>query len=97
MKNITSPLIVGAMLSLIIWSLSCASSPLHSPPALENRTLRLSPEIPGFEYQYEVCASRFLGTCTKKKMVKETYDLRDPEVRKHLIAMGFVLKVREKP
>jgi hypothetical protein len=29
-------------------------------------------------------------------MKKETYDLRDPVMRKQLIDMGFVLKVREK-
>lgn len=69
---------------------------MRSPPALELRTLRLSPDLPGFEYQYEVCVSHFIW-CTKYEMKKETYDLRDEKVRKQLIDMGFVLRVREKP
>ena len=32
----------------------------------------------------------------KKEMVKDTYDLTDPLVRKGLIDMGFVAKVRSK-
>jgi hypothetical protein len=48
------------------------------------------------EYQYEICAHRVLGICTSTKMWKDTYDLTDPAVRKHLIDIGFVLRVRDK-
>lgn len=71
--------------------------PAHSAPALENRTLRISPDIAGLEYQYWVCVKRFLGICTRTEMKKELYDLTDIAVRKKLIDMGFVARVREKP
>jgi hypothetical protein len=70
---------------------------MPSVPQLELRTLRLSPSIPGFEYQYEECTRKLLGLCTKKEMRKDLYDLRDEKVRKQLLDMGFVAKVREKP
>jgi hypothetical protein len=63
---------------------------------LENRTLWLSPEIPGFYYQYDICVSDFLGICTKHERRKETFDLRDEKVRRQLLDMGFVAKVRER-
>jgi hypothetical protein len=94
--NRTSRLIVGLMLVLMSLSSSCALLQAAGPPQLENRTLRISIDVPGFEYQWEVCSERFLGICTKHKMVKETYDLTDLEVRKKLMLMGFVLRVREK-
>jgi hypothetical protein len=81
---------------LTTWTLSCASSSIALPPVLENRSLRISPDIPGFEYQYEECIAHFLGFCTKTEMKKDVYDLTDIEVRKKLIAMGFILKVRDK-
>lgn len=96
MKRSTSLMLIAAMLCSTIWSLSCASQPLDSVPRLESRTLRLSPDFPGFEYQYQVCKKTVLWVCTESAMVKETYDLRDESVRKQLIAMGFVAKVREK-
>ena len=96
MKNRTSPFLSATMLCLITLSLNCASLQAVSPPQLENRTLRLSLDVPGFEYQYEVCAAHFLGICTKHEMKKEIYDLRDPEMRKKLIDMGFVARVKEK-
>lgn len=70
---------------------------MHSPPALELRTLRISPEIAGFEYQYEVCTRRLVGICTRREMKKELYDLTDKTMRQKLIDMGFVGKVRGKP
>lgn len=97
MKNTISRLALVTTLFWISSSLSCASLLQASLPALENRTLRLSADIPGFEYQYEICAKRFLGICTKHQMTKETYDLTDPEIRKKLINMGFIARVREKP
>lgn len=67
------------------------------PPALENRTLKLSDKVPGFEYQYRECTQRGLfGVCRKVEMRIETFDLRDPVVRDKLINMGFVAKVRDK-
>jgi hypothetical protein len=63
-------------------------------PRLINRTLRLSPDLAGFEYQYEVCVKKFLGICRKKEMKKDFYDLNDLAMRTKLINMGFVLRVR---
>lgn len=60
-----------------------------------DRTLRLSPDRPGLEYQYEVCSAKFLGLCTKREMHVDRYDLTDPLVRRQLIDMGFVV-AREK-
>jgi hypothetical protein len=60
---------------------------------LELRELRLSPDIAGFEYQYQVCSKSFLGICTKKERKKDLYDLTKPEVRKQLIDMGFLARV----
>jgi hypothetical protein len=65
-------------------------------PSLENRTLDIDPDIPGFRYQWEECIKRILGICTKREIKRETYDLRDVEVRKKLINMNFVASVREK-
>lgn len=97
MRKRTRRMLTGAMLLSTTWSLSCASAPLDSPPRLEARTLRLSPDFPGFEYQYQVCVKQVLFICTQTQMKKETYDLRDEIVRRKLIDMGFALKVREAP
>lgn len=97
MKNPISRWLPAATLFLTGLSLSCASWPMPSVPELPNRTLRISSDIPGFEYQYEICIKRVFGICTKKRMQKDTYDLRDEAVRGQLIAMGFVARVREKP
>lgn len=85
------------MLCLITLSLSCASLPALLLPTLENRTLRLSSDIAGFEYQWQVCKRTGLfGKCKEYEMKKETYDLNNIEMRRKLIDMGFVAKVREK-
>lgn len=85
-------LIVG----FLLFSLSaCASNPV-TPPVLANRSLRISPDLPGFEYQYEVCLKTFLGICTKRQWTKDTYDLTDIATRNKLIDMGFIGVVREK-
>jgi hypothetical protein len=70
---------------------------MASPPALENRTLRISLDSPALEYQFFECTKRILFICTKQELRKEIYDLTKPEVRKQLIDMGFVAKVRDKP
>lgn len=90
-------LLIAATLFLTTLSLSCAGWRLRSPPRLELRTLRISPDLPGFEYQYEVCHKRLLGICTKWVMQRDTYDLTNPEVRSQLIHMGFVATVRNPP
>jgi hypothetical protein len=74
---------------------ACATSELTRVPALEFRTLRISRDIVGFEYQWEECTAHFIW-CTKKEMQKEYYDLTKKDVREKLINMGFVAKVREK-
>jgi hypothetical protein len=96
MKKQTRILPFVLMLSWIGLNSSCASLGPPSPPALENRTLRLSLEVPGFEYQFEECVKKVVGICVKKQMKKETFDLRDPLVRQRLIDMGFVARVRER-
>jgi hypothetical protein len=70
---------------------------VHLPPKLEFRTLRLSPEVAGFEYQYQVCVkSGLFGNCRKWEKRVEVFDLNDVETRKMLINMGFVARVRDK-
>lgn len=86
----------GITLLWIISSVGCASLATSSLPALENRTLDLHPNIPGFIYKYETCVKRVLGICIKKDLKVIEYDLRDEETRKKLFLMGFVGKVREK-
>jgi hypothetical protein len=68
-------------------------------PKLENRTLRISPDIAGFEYQYEICIKKgwFGIGCAKTEMKKEYFDLTKPEIRKQLIDMGFKARIPEKP
>lgn len=96
MKNIINRKTAVLTLSLIALSSTFACSAIALLPSLELRTLRISKEIAGFEYQYEICVKKFLGICTKKQMKKEFYDLNDPVIRKQLIDMGFVARVREK-
>lgn len=85
---------LGGLLLLIL--VGCATAEIVQPPILANRTLRISPTIPGLEYQYEVCTKYFLGICTKSQMQVDYYDLTDPVVKAQLINMGFVAKVRDK-
>lgn len=77
----------------MILSSSCASS-LKASPRLENRTLRISKDFPGFEYRYCIKKHWFTGDCTKWQIDK--YDLRDDTTRQKLIDMGFVARVRKK-
>lgn len=56
---------------------------------MENRILRISKDLPGFEFQYEVCTHTFLGICTNHEFRKDTYDLTDSAVRNKLRDMGF--------
>src|SRR6478609_9363826 len=97
MRNTARIFPLGLTPFLIILGVSCATSPSLLPPALELRTLRISPSLPGFEYRYSVCTNSLIGFCTKWEMKTETYDLRDEAVRKKLIDMGFVARVREMP
>lgn len=90
--------LLGCVLTLCLMTLnsSCASQQtVLPPPSLENRTLRISADLAGFEYEWNECTRKFLGFCTETTRRKDTYDLSDIEVRKKLIAMGFVAKVRE--
>lgn len=96
MKSTIRILLTVLTLSWMTSATSCASLAIATPPALELRTLRLSPDLAGFEYQYEICVKKFLGICTRREMKKEVYDLTNPETRKQLISMGFVARVREK-
>lgn len=85
------------MLFLIALSSACASLPVPLPPILQNRSLRISADFAGFEYQYEICVKKnIFGGCKETKWQKDVYDLTDPVMRQRLIDMGFVAKVREK-
>lgn len=88
--------ISSLMLSLIILNSGCASLGETSPPALENRTLKISDKVPGFEYQYFECVKKGLFGCRQWELRTETYDLTDSEVREKLKNMGFVAKVKDK-
>lgn len=83
------------LLVFVVSVIGCASM-VVAPPALQNRTLLLNPDAPGFRYEYETCAKYFLGMCTRNVMHVDTYDLTDPAVRAQLINMGFVAAVAEK-
>lgn len=91
MKNLINLQILGQMLLLMILTSSSGCSALPLVPALQDRTLRISPDISGFEYQYDDCVKKFLGICTKIETVKELYDLSDEAVRHKLIDMGFIV------
>lgn len=89
----------GFMLGILFLILSaCASVDKPLPPALELRTLDLCLDEPGFCYQHEICTKKgLLGKCREWSIVKEVFDLTDPEVRKKLYYMNFVGRVRELP
>lgn len=84
------------MLCLTILNSSCAFSQQPSLPRLENRTLRISPKVPGFEYTWRECKVGLFGNCRKWELHTEYYDLTDPVVKKQLIDMNFVGRVRDK-
>lgn len=70
-----------------------ASQVVQPPPSLERRTLRISAEVPGFEYTWFECSNKFLGFCTETTQKKEFYNLSDKATRQKLIDMGFVARV----
>lgn len=75
----------------------CASLAVNNtPPALELRTLRISDNIPGFEYSWRECKKSLFGNCRKWELKVEYYDLTDRTVRDKLRNMGFVGRVRSK-
>jgi len=59
-------------------------------PQLENRTLRISEDLTGFEYQYEICAKRIIF-CVKKQMKIDKYPFSNKEVMNALKEKGFKL------
>ena len=62
-------------------------------PKLRDRTLYIDADFPGFFYRYQVCTPRRL-IGKECRMVVETYDLQDDDLRLKLKDMGFVLKRR---
>ena len=89
--------IVLALGLLIAACSSLADSDHEKPPALENRTLRISASIAGFEYQWKECVKHGLfGNCKQWEMKTEIYDLADTKTREKLINMGFVARVKDK-
>lgn len=101
MPSIVSRKSIAVTLFLMTCFSGCATFGLAAVPPLEMRTLRISPDRAGLEYQYWVCAEyrwpRKLNWCKRTEMKVERYDLTDPVKRKQLIDMGFVARVREKP
>ncbi len=95
MLNGTRTQRIALTLFWIIFGSSCSSLAIPSVPPLEHRTLRLSKDVPGFEYQFEVCKREVLGVCISSTTKVETYDLRDLALRTKLIDMGFVARVRD--
>lgn len=83
------------LMLVILLIVGCASLQADTIPTLPYRTLRISKDLAGFEYQYEVCDKKILGICVSHKWVKDTYDLNDVKIRQQLIDMGFVAHVKE--
>jgi hypothetical protein len=87
------------MLTLMISS--CASNLLASSSLapLESRTLDICEDLKGFCWQYNKCARRIIGICTKTIIATERIDVefKDQVQAKQLFDMNFILKVREKP
>lgn len=88
--------IVLTMGILMLGVTACASIDLDAPPTLKNRRLRISDKVAGFEYQYRVCAKKFI-VCTRWETKTDYYDLTIPEIRAELKAMGFIALVEAKP
>ena len=84
------------LLVLFIPALVGCTSMRQLPPALDQRTLRISAAIPGLEYQWFECTKKFLGICTRTEAKIEQYDLTNVETRMMLLNMGFVGRVRER-
>lgn len=87
--------IIGFTLILLVFGCSSFSDTII--PELSQRTIRLSRDFPGGEYQYDVCIKKILGVCLKREHRVDKYDLTDPAVRNQLVDMGFVLMVEVKP
>lgn len=98
MKFFLTPFLFWVFVVLFVGACaSLAESPYENPPALENRTLRISAGLAGLEYQWRVCTKTGLfGRCKEWGKKTEFYDLTDPKTREKLINMGFVAKVKEK-
>ena len=85
---------------LVCWMvLSLVSSSCATPSqiTLENRTLRILPDLSGFYYQQKVCTKYILFKCWKKEWKRDVYLFEDKHSIQKLKDMGFVLKVRVKP
>lgn len=84
--------------SLIITLSGCASASSSLAP-LESRTLDICQDLKGFCYQYNKCARKILGICTKTEIATERIDVefKDQIEAKKLYDMNFILKVRQKP
>lgn len=87
-----------AVIVLALVFIGCATLSDSIIPALPKRILQISrdPNVPGLEFKYRVCVSRFLGICRKHEMKKDVYDFRDMKVRQQLIDMGFDTRVNTK-
>lgn len=82
------------VIALSFLTMGCALAQKYVVPVLENRTLEIAKDFPGFKYRYCVKWQFWTGKCKEYKV--DIYDLNDTTTRLKLLHMGFVLKVREK-
>lgn len=92
MKKIIKNVLIW--LVLIGLSSSCAIYAKPLVPKLENRTLRIHPEKPGFYYEY--CTDYSFWTKKCQEWVTEFWDINNEADRMQLIHMGFKLKVHRR-
>lgn len=97
MKN-SKKILLSATLPLWMIAVSgCGSLQAVSPPRLQERTLELASDYPGAYYQFVVCVEPGFIRCRKEQIVREVFDLSDPEIRKQLMDADFVLVKRDLP
>jgi hypothetical protein len=91
-------LLTSALMMILLGSTSgCAASTKQSALPLQLRQLRVSKAVRGLEANWWKCTRSFLGICTKKELIKDTYDFNDSAVVQSLIDADFVCTVRERP
>lgn len=84
------------MLLLTSLSLGCSNASATLLPTLENRTLWIDLDKPGFFYnKYDCVKKTIFGACKEYQLKKFEYDMTKAEVRKELIDMGFVCRANK--
>ncbi|HNA69995.1 MAG TPA: hypothetical protein PK473_03085 [Nitrosomonas sp.] len=87
------------MTTLLFLILSaCASTERAKPPAFELRTFRIEPGKGALKYTHSECTRKgLLGKCREWTIVKELFDLNDPEVNAEFRNRNVVCRVRKLP